>query len=121
MIRTMLAGLGLFLAIAAAPPDAAAQVAAAGSGRPRHPDRAGHDHRARGSRTRARCMQRAHGALICPRIFQAGSSLGGQGGGCVLVGRNNGNWSYPAFYSFSQRQHRPAGRASRTARWCSWS
>jgi lipid-binding SYLF domain-containing protein len=46
-------------------------------------------------------MQRAHGALICPRIFQAGFILGGRGGSCVLVGRINGNWSYPAFYSLS--------------------
>jgi lipid-binding SYLF domain-containing protein len=46
-------------------------------------------------------MQRAHGALVCPRIFQAGFILGGRGGTCVLAGRNNGNWSYPAFYSLS--------------------
>lgn len=46
-------------------------------------------------------MQRAHGALVCPRIFQAGFVLGGRGGSCVLVGRANGNWSYPAFYGLS--------------------
>ncbi len=46
-------------------------------------------------------MQRAHGALVCPRIFQAGFVFGGRGGSCVLIGRNNNNWSYPAFYGLS--------------------
>ena len=46
-------------------------------------------------------MQRSHGTLVCPRIFQAGFVFGGRGGSCVLVGRNNGNWSYPAFYTLS--------------------
>ena len=44
-------------------------------------------------------MRRARGALVCPRVFKAGFILGGSGGGCVLAGRANGNWSYPAFYS----------------------
>ena len=45
-------------------------------------------------------MKRAKGAMVCPRIFKAGFFIGGQGGGCLLVGRNvNGAWSGPAFYS----------------------
>ncbi len=46
-------------------------------------------------------MKRAKGAMVCPRIFKAGFFVGGQGGGCLLVGRNasNGAWSGPAFYS----------------------
>jgi lipid-binding SYLF domain-containing protein len=43
-------------------------------------------------------LQRAKGALICPRIFKAGFILGGQGGECVLVSRGPGGWSPPAFY-----------------------
>jgi len=50
-------------------------------------------------------MKRARGALICPRVFKASFFFGGQGGGCVLVGRSGaegGNtgapWSSPAFY-----------------------
>lgn len=45
-------------------------------------------------------MKRAKGAMVCPRIFKAGFFVGGQGGGCLLVGRSaNGGWSGPAFYS----------------------
>lgn len=44
-------------------------------------------------------MKKAKGAMICPRIFKAGFFIGGQGGGCVLVGRDGtGAWSSPAFY-----------------------
>lgn len=43
-------------------------------------------------------LQRAKGAMICPRIFKAGFILGGQGGDCVLVSRGPGGWSAPAFY-----------------------
>ncbi|MCW3473424.1 lipid-binding SYLF domain-containing protein [Limobrevibacterium gyesilva] len=44
-------------------------------------------------------LKKAKGAMICPRVFKAGFILGGQGGGCVLVGRGQGgNWSSPAFY-----------------------
>ena len=43
-------------------------------------------------------LRRAQGALICPRIFKAGFIVGGQGGGCVLVGRGASGWSAPAFY-----------------------
>ena len=45
-------------------------------------------------------LERAKGALICPRIFKAGFFVGGEGGNCVLLARaGNGTWSYPAFYS----------------------
>ncbi len=48
----------------------------------------------------ARVLRRARAALICPRIFKAGFFVGGEGGGCVLVGRDAaGSWSSPAFYS----------------------
>ena len=43
-------------------------------------------------------LRRAQGALICPRIFKAGFIVGGQGGGCVLVGRGPAGWTSPAFY-----------------------
>ncbi len=45
-------------------------------------------------------LKRSKGAMVCPRIFKAGFFVGGQGGGCVLVGRGpDGKWSSPAFYS----------------------
>ena len=45
-------------------------------------------------------LKRATGAMVCPRVFKAGFFVGGQGGGCVLVGRNaEGAFSGPAFYS----------------------
>jgi lipid-binding SYLF domain-containing protein len=44
-------------------------------------------------------VRRAKGVLVCPRLFKAGFFVGGQGGGCVLVGRVPGaGWSGPAFY-----------------------
>ena len=44
-------------------------------------------------------LQRAKGALICPRVFKAGFFFGGEGGSCVLLARaGNGTWSYPTFY-----------------------
>ena len=44
-------------------------------------------------------VRRAKGVLVCPRLFKAGFIFGGQGGGCVLVGRVAGaGWSGPAFY-----------------------
>ena len=48
----------------------------------------------------ARLLRRARAVLICPRIFKAGFIFGGEGGDCVLVGRDAaGSWSSPAFYS----------------------
>jgi len=43
-------------------------------------------------------LRKAKGAMVCPRVFKAGFIVGGQGGGCVLVGRGNAGWTYPAFY-----------------------
>ena len=43
-------------------------------------------------------FKRARGAMICPRVFKAGFFFGGQGGGCVLVGRLQTGWTGPAFY-----------------------
>ncbi|CAH2601215.1 Lipid-binding SYLF domain-containing protein [Rhodovastum atsumiense] len=43
-------------------------------------------------------LRRATGAMICPRVFKAGFIFGGQGGSCVLVGRTQAGWTYPAFY-----------------------
>jgi lipid-binding SYLF domain-containing protein len=44
-------------------------------------------------------LGRAHGVLICPRVFKASFFFGGEGGSCVLLSRSgNGTWSYPAFY-----------------------
>lgn len=48
----------------------------------------------------ARLLRRARAVVICPRIFKAGFFFGGEGGACVLVGRDAaGSWSSPAFYS----------------------
>lgn len=44
-------------------------------------------------------LRRARAVLICPRIFRASFIIGGEGGNCVLVGRDGGgSWSSPAFY-----------------------
>ena len=43
-------------------------------------------------------LRRARGAMICPRVFKAGFFFGGQGGGCVMVGRLQTGWTPPAFY-----------------------
>ncbi len=45
-------------------------------------------------------LRKAKAVVICPNIFRAGFFFGGEGGGCVLAARtDNGDWSYPAFYS----------------------
>jgi lipid-binding SYLF domain-containing protein len=45
-------------------------------------------------------LRRARAVLVCPRIFRGGFFFGGEGGGCVMVGRDAaGSWSSPAFYS----------------------
>jgi SH3 domain-containing YSC84-like protein 1 len=47
----------------------------------------------------ARLLRRARAVLICPRVFKAGFIFGGEGGDCVLVGRDAaGSWSSPAYY-----------------------
>jgi lipid-binding SYLF domain-containing protein len=45
-------------------------------------------------------LRRARAVMVCPRIFRAGFIIGGEGGTCLLVGRDGGgSWSSPAFYS----------------------
>jgi len=47
----------------------------------------------------ASLLPRARGAVVCPRNFRVAFFAGGQGGGCVLLGRDAaGSWSSPAFY-----------------------
>lgn len=47
-----------------------------------------------------RLLQRARAVVVCPRVFRAGFFVGGEGGGCVLAGRDGaGSWSSPAFMS----------------------
>jgi SH3 domain-containing YSC84-like protein 1 len=43
-------------------------------------------------------LRRAHGAMICPRVFKAAFLIGGGGGSCVMVGRVANGWTGPAFY-----------------------
>jgi lipid-binding SYLF domain-containing protein len=49
----------------------------------------------------ASLLRRARGVLVCPQIFRGGLFfVGGEGGGCVLVGRDAaGGWTSPAFYT----------------------
>ncbi|MDB5413182.1 MAG: hypothetical protein JWR10_1517 [Rubritepida sp.] len=48
----------------------------------------------------ASVLRRARGALVCPRTFSAAFFAGGEGGNCVLVGRDAaGSWSSPAFFT----------------------
>ncbi len=51
-----------------------------------------------GSSDARKLIRRARGALICPRVFKAGFFFGGQGGGCVMIGRLQTGWTAPAFY-----------------------
>jgi len=45
-------------------------------------------------------LKRARAVLVCPRIFRAGFIIGGDGGPCLLIGRDGGgSWSSPAFYA----------------------
>lgn len=44
-------------------------------------------------------MHRARAILIVPSIIKAGFFFGGEGGNGVLLTRQNGSWSNPAFYS----------------------
>jgi lipid-binding SYLF domain-containing protein len=47
-------------------------------------------------------LRRARAVMVCPRIFRAGFIIGGEGGTCVLVGRDGGgSWSSPAFYQLA--------------------
>jgi lipid-binding SYLF domain-containing protein len=45
-------------------------------------------------------LRRARAVLVCPRVFRGAFILGGEGGACVLVGRDAASsWSSPAFYN----------------------
>jgi lipid-binding SYLF domain-containing protein len=47
-------------------------------------------------------LRRSRAVMVCPRIFRAGFIIGGEGGTCVLVGRDGGgSWSSPAFYQLT--------------------
>jgi len=52
-----------------------------------------------GSTDARNLLRKAKGVMVCPRIFKAGFFFGGEGGGCVMVGRTANGWSNPAFYS----------------------
>lgn len=48
----------------------------------------------------ASLLRNARAVMVCPRVFRAAFFGGGEGGGCVLVGRDgSGGWSSPAFFS----------------------
>jgi lipid-binding SYLF domain-containing protein len=45
-------------------------------------------------------LRRAKAVVVCPDIFRAGFIVGGEGGGCVMIARDeHGGWSNPAFYT----------------------
>jgi lipid-binding SYLF domain-containing protein len=47
----------------------------------------------------AALLRRARAVMVCPQVFRAGFIFGGEGGDCVLLGRDAaGSWSSPAFY-----------------------
>jgi lipid-binding SYLF domain-containing protein len=47
-------------------------------------------------------MKEARGVIIVPRLLKAGFIVGGEGGnGVLLVKKDNGEWSYPAFYTLA--------------------
>ena len=50
------------------------------------------------NREARKLLKNAKGVMVCPRVFKAGFILGGEGGACVLTGRNDAGWSSPAFY-----------------------
>lgn len=44
-------------------------------------------------------LRNARAVMVCPRLFRAAFIGGGEGGNCVLVGRDGaGSWSSPAFF-----------------------
>ncbi len=48
----------------------------------------------------AQLLRQARAVVICPSIFRGAFFIGGEGGGCVMVGRGaGGTWSNPAFYT----------------------
>jgi len=45
-------------------------------------------------------LRHARAVVVCPNIFRAGFIIGGEGGGCLMLARNeSGGWSSPAFYT----------------------
>jgi len=47
-------------------------------------------------------LRRARAVLVCPQVLRVGFIFAGQGGGCVLLGRDSaGSWSSPAFYGLA--------------------
>ncbi len=46
-------------------------------------------------------LHRARAIMIAPRIFKAGFFIGGEGGDAVLVSRQAGGWSSPAFFTLA--------------------
>jgi lipid-binding SYLF domain-containing protein len=46
-------------------------------------------------------MRKARGVLIVPALLKGGFFVGGEGGSGVLLTRNGGTWSYPAFYTLA--------------------
>jgi lipid-binding SYLF domain-containing protein len=51
------------------------------------------------ARDAANRLRAARAIVICPQLFRAGFIFGGEGGACVLVGRDGaGSWSSPAFF-----------------------
>jgi SH3 domain-containing YSC84-like protein 1 len=46
-------------------------------------------------------MRKARGVLIVPALLKGGFFVGGEGGSGVLLTRNAGVWSYPAFYTLA--------------------
>ncbi|MCX7933116.1 MAG: lipid-binding SYLF domain-containing protein [Rhodovarius sp.] len=48
----------------------------------------------------AALLRTAQAVMVCPRVFRAAFIAGGEGGDCVLLGRDGaGSWSSPAFYA----------------------
>jgi lipid-binding SYLF domain-containing protein len=50
----------------------------------------------------ANLLRRARAVMVCPQVLRAGFIFGGEGGDCLLLGRDAaGSWSSPAFYGIA--------------------